>query len=430
MGTIVSPANGSNFYKGQTIPISYRSDTVDFDCGSSTKICTVFYYVDGIGPDVIPISQNGVAPQTQADQNVTLPLIGTTATVDIDARGVGGQQNDTATATYNLIDAPTSTCDPATLVTSSDAQLNGTLAGTLLAGGSARFVWGAGVPNTNESTLYATGSVSASLTGLSPSTTYDYRLEVLDEFGNIVATSGNCQLTTSAAPVASSSNAQLVKLCTITGVSVLRDCTTNDPVLLVSVSAADGDVIPVDSTEFPAVTGAGIFSTIGFYRSYYADTLGNYLSPQPTTVCLPTSTSAPALDTILVCGVVGGVSKPLIRRETIDADGNVDESFVDTDGVDEIPTSWTPGPCVNHLTSTIERVTGAGTVTIAANARSITVSVSAGNPTVQIGSDPAVALIPNLSLTWGTDSREEDLADVFTFTGLTGDDFFVTTSRL
>ncbi|HPC92137.1 MAG TPA: hypothetical protein P5317_07655 [Myxococcota bacterium] len=43
-------------------------------------------------------------------------------------------------------------------------------------------------------------------------------------------------------------------------------------------------MIPTDSTEFPAGAGAGVFSTIGFYRSYYADVDGSYLLVQPTSV--------------------------------------------------------------------------------------------------------------------------------------------------
>lgn len=377
MGTIVSPVTGSNIYKGAIVPISYRSDTVDFDCGSLAKICTISYLLDAVTvAPTIAISQTGVAPQTQADENITFPLVGATATVDIDARGVGGQLNDAATATYNLIDAPTATCDPATLVTANAAQLNATIAGTLIPGGSARFVWGAGVPNTNEATLYTAGAVSAALSGLTANTTYSYRLEILDEFGNIVATSANCQLTTSAATVNATVNAQLVKLCTITGVTLLRDCVTSDPIFLVSVSAADGDVIPVNSTEFPAGAGAGIFSTIGFYRSYYADYAGAYINPQPTTVCLPSSP---------------------------DEDIAVD--------------------------ATIERLTGVGTITITAGARSVDVIVKAGSPTVQIGAGAAVTLEQNFAHVWSADGKKETLSDIFVFTGVAGSDFWVSTTR-
>ena len=377
MGTIVSPVNGSDIYKGAIVPISYRSDTVDFDCATLSKICLINYLLDGVQVSgLVNISQTGVAPQTQSDETIAFPSTGATATVDIDARGIGGQQNDTATATYNLIDAPTATCDPATLVTANAAQLNATIAGTLIPGGSARFVWGAGVPNTNAATLYATGAVSAALAGLTANTTYSYRVEILDEFGNIVATSGNCQFTTSAATVNTTVNAQLVKLCTITGVTLLRDCVTSDPIFLVSVSAADGDVIPVNSTEFPAATGAGIFSTIGFYRSYYADYAGTYINPQPTTVCLPSSP---------------------------DEDITVD--------------------------STIERLIGVGTITIAAGARSVDVIVKAGSPTVQIGAGAAVTLEQNFAHVWSADGKKETLSDSFVFTGVAGSDFWVSTTR-
>lgn len=378
MGTIVSPVDGSSIYKGQTKGIVYRSDAVDFDCGSLSKICRIDYLLDGVSQSgLVNISQTGVAPQTQNSQAITFPATGATATVDVDARGVGGQQNDTATATYDLIDLPSAVCDPAANVAATSANLNATIAGILLAGGSARFVFGSPTPNTNAVTSYTTGSVSASITGLTANTTYNYRLEILDDNGDVIAASGQCSFTTSAAAIPVSADAALVKLCSITGVLLLRDCTTGEPVIMVTVAGADGDVIPVDSTEFPAGAGAGIFSTLGYYRSYYADVAGNLLTLQSTDVCLPSSAAT-----------------------------------------------------ANHLSSTIDRVIGVDVLTISPNARSVTVAVNAGNPTVQVGSNTAVSLVPGLSFTWGTDDRDEDLADEFVFTGIAGSDFFVTTSRI
>ena len=200
MGTIVSPVNGSSFYKGSVIPVVYRSDTIDFGCGSLSHICTINYLLDTVAvASNVNISQTGSAPQTQTAQNVTLPTTGATATVDVEGWGVGGQLNDTATATYNLVDDPTAACNPATLVTQTTATLNGTITGTLIAGGSARFVYGSPTPNTNAATSHVAGAVNAALTGLTPNTVYNYRLEVLDAAGNVVATSPQCTFTTLAA---------------------------------------------------------------------------------------------------------------------------------------------------------------------------------------------------------------------------------------
>lgn len=512
MGTIVSPPNGANVYKGAIVPISYRSDTVDFDCGVLSKICTVRYKLDGnyVG-GFINVSQTGAAPQTQAPENITMPTTGASATVDAEGWGVGGQRNDSATATYNLIDPPTATCNAASLVTATTAQINATIAGTLLAGGSARFVWGTPTPNTNAAAGYAAGAVFAGLTGLTANTTYAYRLEILDAFGNVVAQSAQCTFTTSAAAtpsatcaaatavtssaatlngtlanipaggfaqfwvtgigaiatntyangavtgsatgltanttytyrleifdasntvVAQSGNctvttsaaatptatctgatditsvqvtlngtlanipaggqarfwidgvggqvvtytngakaaaiagltpntaytyhleildvpntgnvvaqspdcafttlaapgtpttveAQLVKLCSITGVTLLRDCDTNEPILLVHVATSDGDVIPVTSTEFPAGAGAGVFSVMGFYRSYYASTDGAYLSPQPTNICLPSS---------------AGKIEIVCRCDDTDGDGVGDISYKEIVKIDDAGT--------------------------------------------------------------------------------------------
>lgn len=79
----------------------------------------------------------------------------------------------------------------------------------------------------------------------------------------------------------------LSQLCRQTDVEVMCDLTNPasiTQILFVTVVSADGDVIPTNSTEFPAPAGAGVFSTIGYYRSYYASLAGVLLSPQPTTV--------------------------------------------------------------------------------------------------------------------------------------------------
>lgn len=294
MGTIVSPVTGASFYHGRVIPVVYRSDTVDFACTRQSRICTIEYWLDS-SPHVnnIPISQVGVAPQTQAAQPIALPASGATATVDVEGWGVGGQLNDTAQAIYNLVAVPVATCNPATLVTETTATLNGNIAGTLLAGGSARFVWGSPSPVTNASIAYVAGATFVNLTGLTPGTTYAYRLDVLDDQGTVIASSGQCTFATNAGSGGGGggNTAQLTKLCSITGTAAMTDCDTGDGVLLVTVTTSDGDVIPVGSTEFPAGSGQGTFTLMGYYRSYYADYGGNYLNPQPANVCPPVQTA-------------------------------------------------------------------------------------------------------------------------------------------
>lgn len=84
------------------------------------------------------------------------------------------------------------------------------------------------------------------------------------------------------------------------------------------------------------------------------------------------------------------------------------------------------------IDSTIVRQTGAGAQGIASAARSVSVIVLAGNPTVSIGGGPAVTLAAGVSLQWGVDNggtSGEALQDAFTFTGVAGSDFIVITTR-
>ncbi|MDX3345883.1 hypothetical protein PV387_03390 [Streptomyces sp. ME02-6987-2C] len=90
-------------------------------------------------------------------------------------------------------------------------------------------------------------------------------------------------------------------------------------------------------------------------------------------------------------------------------------------------------PAANpQIDSTIQRQTGAGTVTIVAGARSVTLVVYAGVPTVAIGGGAAVTLAAGTSLTWGVDrggDGGEQLQDEFVVTGVAGSDFLVTSTR-
>lgn len=90
-------------------------------------------------------------------------------------------------------------------------------------------------------------------------------------------------------------------------------------------------------------------------------------------------------------------------------------------------------PAANpQIDATLQRQTGAGTVTIAAGARSVTVVVYTGSPTIAIGGGAAVTVEAGTSLTWGVNrggDAGETLQDEFVFTGVTGSDFLVSSSR-
>lgn len=105
-------------------------------------------------------------------------------------------------------------------------------------------------------------------------------------------------------------------------------------------------------------------------------------------------------------------------------------TFTGFAGSDFIVTTTTGPLAVDVLNSTIDRLTGAGSINIAANASSVTITVISGVPTVQIAAGPIIALVQGMSLTWAVDAEDEDLLDAFTFTGVLGDDFIVTSTRI
>lgn len=78
-----------------------------------------------------------------------------------------------------------------------------------------------------------------------------------------------------------STGAELVKLCTQVS-TVGGYCIAGAPVLLHVVASSDGDIIPVNSIEFPAPAGHGVFTTMGFFRSYYADLSGGLVIGLPS----------------------------------------------------------------------------------------------------------------------------------------------------
>lgn len=81
---------------------------------------------------------------------------------------------------------------------------------------------------------------------------------------------------------------------------------------------------------------------------------------------------------------------------------------------------------------TLQRQSGAGTVTIPAGARSVTLVVVAGTASVAIGGGAPVTVPTGTSLTWGVDrggDTGETLQDAYAFTGVAGSDFLVSSTR-
>lgn len=84
------------------------------------------------------------------------------------------------------------------------------------------------------------------------------------------------------------------------------------------------------------------------------------------------------------------------------------------------------------IDSTVQRQAGVGLVNIPAGARSVTVVVTAGSPTVSLSGGAAVTLTAGMTLTWAVDQggdTGETLQDSFAFTGVAGSDFVVTSTR-
>lgn len=73
----------------------------------------------------------------------------------------------------------------------------------------------------------------------------------------------------------------------------------------------------------------------------------------------------------------------------------------------------------------VQRQTGAGNVVVPAGARSVSITVLAGDVSLAINGDAAVLLPAGLGLSWGVDDCSQTLADSFTFTNDAGGDDFI-----
>lgn len=134
----------------------------------------------------------------------------------------------------------------------------------------------------------------------------------------------------------------------------------------------------------------------------------------------------------VLCDTVGS----FLRRYSVSSAGVVTTTDTTLDGTTAYVPVGAIGVCKIDanpvINSTLVRQTGVGVQTIVVGARSITVTVLAGNPTVSIGGGPAVVLVPGLSMTWDIDyggKNGETLAQAFTFTGNASSDFYVHTIR-
>ncbi|GAB2327921.1 hypothetical protein [Streptomyces variabilis] len=95
--------------------------------------------------------------------------------------------------------------------------------------------------------------------------------------------------------------------------------------------------------------------------------------------------------------------------------------------------SVSPVAKVAAVTSTAERQTDAGTVTVTSGARSVTLMVYSGEPSAEIGGAGPVGFPAGSTATWSVDqggAPGETLDEEFVFTGVAGDDFTVLTTRV
>lgn len=151
------------------------------------------------------------------------------------------------------------------------------------------------------------------------------------------------------------------------------------------------------------------------------------------------SVGTPDAEFNILCDDDGaGVVTPFLRRYTAASDGTVATEDLELDGT----TPYTPAGTVTvcapeaaanpEVGSTAQRQTGAGTVTVPAGARSVTLLVLAGTASVAIGGGAAAVFPAGASATWSVDrggQAGEQLGDEFVFTGVAGSDFAVLTTR-
>ncbi|MGA5202803.1 hypothetical protein [Streptomyces variegatus] len=136
----------------------------------------------------------------------------------------------------------------------------------------------------------------------------------------------------------------------------------------------------------------------------------------------------------ILCDDVGA----FLRRYVLDDSGALVPVDTDLDGGTYAPVGTVrrceapaapPNPVID---GTLQRQTGAGTITVPAGARSVTLVVVTGTASVAIGGGAPVTVPQGTSLTWGVDrggDTGESLQDAYAFTGVAGSDLLITSTR-
>lgn len=201
-----------------------------------------------------------------------------------------------------------------------------------------------------------------------------------------------------------------------------------DVALKIGGSAAPGGLFPLSTpptsnwgktTAVFTYTGTTGYTSVGLYSNNNAAAGNDHAFDN---FSLHTITEATA-----------GVTTPTVYSGTQRA---VIEQIVETAGCNDDRRDALLGHIADAITprleaqldATVQRQTGAGTVTIATGARSVTLIVLTGPVTVNLGQ--GVQTIPTgVTLTWSVDGPGEALAEALAFTGVAGSDFIVTSTR-
>lgn len=228
------------------------------------------------------------------------------------------------------------------------------------------------------------------------------------------------------APIISSSSSSGVTQSTSIQSEILCDTVTS----FLRTYTTSGGVVTVSDTTLDGLTPYSPVGTVG--------------------VCTPASVGT-EIDVVystssVICVTNVGVSTPwFVRQRNLvnNSTGNITSTITEysLDGstwTAVIPTGTIVAgdcPCTQTnplIDSTFARQTGVGTQTIAAGARSVTVTVVSGTPTLSISGAGAINLVAGLTQTWSVDNgglAGESLQDSFVFAGIAGSDFFVSSTR-
>lgn len=242
------------------------------------------------------------------------------------------------------------------------------------------------------------------------------------------------------------------KICN--DVITVEQVVSSDGLTIYTIPDPSGMVLSVGSPILSASSSSSSSSSGTSSSQILCDTVTSFLRSYSTLNGTTTVTDT-QLDGITAYVPVGAVSRcatssndaefevlcddvtSFLRKYTVDSLGVT--TFIDTtlNGVTAYVPVGTVKVCTCSQTnpaikSTIVEQVGAGIQTILAGARSITVQVITGSPTLRIGVNPIVTLKAGMTLSWGVDMGGpigETLLEDFVFTGIVGSDFYLTTTR-